>query len=219
MSNIKRFFRYGIILFCLASLCASAVQSKLDVTDSPSSPSLSTSKNRAVPITKPGLPNLFKVTEDLYRGAQPTPEGFRQLKAMGIKTIINLRSLHSDLPLMGSLGFYYNSIPTNAWDVDEEEIVQFLSIATDQNRTPVFVHCQHGSDRTGVMCAVYRMAVCGWNKDEAIEEMTNGGFGFHKVWKNLILRVKNLDMERIKFKAGLPHAQSRRQFYNNRHGR
>jgi len=203
MRPSKRLFRSGIILLSLVSLCACAAQTKDHFTDSPSSPCLSLGKNRAVPITKPGLPNLHKVTEDLYRGAQPTPQGFRQLKIMGIKTIINLRSRHSDVPLMGTLVFSYEPIPAKAWDVDEEEIVRFLKIATDKNRTPVFVHCQHGSDRTGVMCAVYRMAVCGWSKDAAIEEMTTGGFGFHKVWKNLIFLVKNLDIEKIKRKAGL----------------
>jgi len=199
----KRFICYWIILLSLVSLCAFAAQPKVDFTDSSTSPCLSLKKTRAVPIPKPGLPNLFKVTEDLYRGAQPSPQGFRQLKIMGIKTIINLRSRHSDVPLMGTLSFSYEPIPSNAWDVEEEEIVRFLKIATDKNRTPVFVHCQHGSDRTGVMCAVYRIAVCGWSKKEAIEEMTTGGFGYHKIWENLILLVKNLDIEEIKRKAGL----------------
>ena len=207
MTPSRRFFRYWIIVFSLVSLCAFAAPAKVETTDSPSSPSLCDKKTWAVPLSKTGLPNLHKVSEDLYRGAQPTAAGFRQLKAMGIKTIINLRSAHSDITLMQGLIFSYEPIPTNAWDMDEKEIVRFLRIVTDKNKTPVFVHCQHGADRTGVMCAVYRIAVCGWSREEAIEEMTKGGFGFHKLWNNLVLRVRNLDIEKLKRKAGLPKTQ------------
>ena len=41
----------------------------------------------AKPVSMPGLPNLHKVSDSLYRGAQPEPEGFVNLKAMGIKDI------------------------------------------------------------------------------------------------------------------------------------
>ena len=73
----------------------------------------------------------------------------------------------------------------------------------DSNNTPVFVHCQYGAERTGTMCAIYRIAVEGWNKNEAIEEMTKGGFGFHSIWKNLVDDIHNLDINKIKHAAGL----------------
>src|SRR5258706_9038328 len=50
----------------------------------------------ARPLVLPGLTNFYQVSTNLYRGAQPTAEGMRQLKAMGIKTVINLRAFHSD---------------------------------------------------------------------------------------------------------------------------
>jgi len=53
------------------------------------------------------------------------------------------------------------------------------------------------------MCAIYRIAVQGWSKDKAIQEMTQGGFGFHSVWQNLIKYVKEINIEEIKKKAGL----------------
>ena len=67
---------------------------------------------------------------------------------------------------------------------------------------PVFIHWQHGSDRTGTMCAIYRMAVQGWPKAEAIREMTDGEFGFHTMWGNLIDYLRQLDVERIRREAG-----------------
>ena len=89
------------------------------------------------------------------------------------------------------------------WNPHTEDAVRFLRIVTDSNCTPVFVHCKHGSDRTGTMCAIYRITVQGWSKNQAIEEMTKGGFGFHRIWNNLVKYVRKLDIEQIKQNAGL----------------
>jgi hypothetical protein len=90
-----------------------------------------------------------------------------------------------------------------AWHPEEKEAVRFLKIVTDPKRAPVLVHCQHGADRTGTMVAVYRIAVQGWSKDEAIREMTQGGFGFHPTWSNLPKWIENLDIDRLKRQAGI----------------
>ena len=86
---------------------------------------------------------------------------------------------------------------------ENEEVIRFIQIVTDSNSAPVFVHCQHGADRTGLMCAIYRIAVQGWSKDEAIAEMTGGSFGFHKIWMNLVKYIRKLDVDEIKNNAGL----------------
>ncbi len=157
--------------------------------------------NWAIPIEKPGLPNLHKVTENLYRGAQPSAEGFWQLKQMGVKTVVNLRSFHSDRDELGETGLAYEHIYMKTWHPEDEEVVRFLQIVMDRDRTPVFVHCQQGADRTGLMCAVYRVAMCGWTKEEAIEEMTSDEFGFHGIWDNLADYLKELDIEELKRRA------------------
>ena len=149
-------------------------------------------------IEKPELPNLHKVSPQLYRGAQPTEAGFRELKKMGIKTVINLRSLHSDRSLLGNTKLGYKHISFKTWHPEDEDVARFLQIMSDPQNLPAFVHCQHGSDRTGTMCAIYRMAVQGWSKEEALSEMTQGGFGYHEIWKNLIDYLNALDIERVK---------------------
>jgi len=53
------------------------------------------------------------------------------------------------------------------------------------------------------MCTIYRIAVQGWSKEEAIEEMAKGGFGFHSIWQNLPDYVRKLDAQEIKQKSGL----------------
>lgn len=160
-------------------------------------------KNWAQRLELPGVPNLHKVSKQLYRGAQPSAKGMQELKKLGIKTIVNLRSFHSDRDEMGDTGLDYEHIFMKTWHPESKEVVRFLKIVTDPNRTPVFVHCQRGADRTGTMCAIYRIAVQGWSKTESIEEMTKGGFGFFEGWKNLVAYINKLDVNDIKHRAAL----------------
>jgi len=152
----------------------------------------------ARPLTVAGVPNLHQISTTLYRSAQPTAEGMAHLKAMGIKTVVNLRAFHSDRDEIGDTGLAYEHIHMTAWHLEEEDIVRFLQIATDPKRAPVLVHCQHGADRTGTAIAAYRIVVQGWSKEDAIKEMTEGGFGFHSIWINLISWIEALDIEAVK---------------------
>lgn len=157
----------------------------------------------AEPLTFPGLPNLHKVSDSLYRGAQPTAEGIKQLQAMGIRTIINLRSSDTDRDILDSAGLTYERIPMVAWHAGDDDVVQFLRIVTDENRLPAFVHCQRGADRTGMMVAVYRIVVQGWDKEQALAEMTQGGFRFYSGWQNLVRYIEQLDVDTIRRRAGI----------------
>jgi protein tyrosine/serine phosphatase len=152
----------------------------------------------AADVNLEGVPNCHKVSDDLYRGAQPDEEGMRQLEKFGIKTIINLRTFHSDDDEIKDVNIGSDLIRMQPWRPEDKDVVRFLKIVTDKSKTPVFVHCQHGADRTGTMCAIYRIAVQGWSKDEAIEEMTKGDFGFHGIFENLVKYIRELDIEKIK---------------------
>ena len=157
--------------------------------------------NWAAPLARAGLPNLHRVDKQLYRGAQPTLQGFEQLRALGIKTVVSLRNLHSDRESIAASGLGYEEIPMTASAPTEEQVVQFLKIATDPKHQPVFVHCQHGADRTGTMVAAYRMAVQSWSAEQAIAEMTRGGFGYHAVWRGLLGFLRRLDVAPVKARA------------------
>ena len=155
----------------------------------------------ATKLDRPGLPNLHKLSDHLYRGAQPTAEGIKELEKLGVKTIVGLRANHTDKDILGGSKIAFEHIPMNAWHVEEKDVVRFLKIVTDKSRQPVFVHCQHGADRTGLMCAIYRVAVDGWTKQQAIDEMTKGGFNYHSVWTNLPKFIEKLDVEKVKAKV------------------
>jgi len=198
--------RYSVLVI-LAGFLAAATFCFGRETNSPSAPVTTVVNIRpaswARPLILPGLTNFYQVTTNLYRGAQPTAEGMRQMKAMGIKIVINLRAFHSDKDEVAGSGLKSIRFETKPWHAEEEDVVGFLKAVTNPNNLPVFVHCQRGADRTGMMCAMYRIVVCGWTKPEAIEEMKQGGYHFSPVWKNLVAFIEKADVAEIKRKAGL----------------
>lgn len=142
------------------------------------------------------LNNLGKVDENLYRGAHPDKAGFKELKKLGIKTIVNLRYAHSDQKDFDGIDFKYFQIPMNPAKIKDEDVATFLKIMSDKDNFPVFVHCHAGADRTGVMIASYRMYFFGWTPQQALEELPK--HGFHKEWINIPEYIKNFDKEKMK---------------------
>lgn len=141
----------------------------------------------------PGLHNFARIDEHLYRGAQPTAEGYRKLKELGVKTVINFRSNHDYKTEVEAAGLSYISLPVQA-DLfgseppTEEQTKAFFDVVLDPACRPVYFHCMGGKDRTGTLCALYRMEMQGWTTDEAIEEMQ--AFGFHDNYVDLMTYVR-----------------------------
>lgn len=152
----------------------------------------------AAKVQAEGVPNLFKVSDTLYRGDQPTAAGMQELRTLGIKTVINLRSFHSDEDEIEGTGLRQEHIYMKTWHPEREDVVRFMRMVTEPTNAPVLVHCQHGADRTGTMCALYRLTVQDWSKEDAIREMKEGGFGFHEVWSNLAPWIEGFDVESLK---------------------
>lgn len=134
------------------------------------------------------LPNLQSVSTDILRGGQPTEAGFRLLKDYGITTIVNFReeeiSIKHEMAITKSLSLDFVSIPLRPFDVPSQaSIEQFLAISQDQKNFPLFAHCLHGMDRTGLMIGVYRLKVSDWSFEDTVAEMLK--FGFHSAFTNL----------------------------------
>jgi protein tyrosine phosphatase (PTP) superfamily phosphohydrolase (DUF442 family) len=149
-----------------------------------------------------GIPNGHRVSEGLLRGAQPDREGFEALASMGVRTVVDLRAGHSDADLVRGLDLDLVEIPIRPYAFGDADVARFLSVAADPDRAPVFVHCRYGSDRTGLMCAAYRVAVQGWSRDEAVAEMTTGGFGYHGIWTEPVAYIRSLDVDAVLPPAG-----------------
>src|SRR4030042_6976459 len=129
-----------------------------------------------------GVENFVKVSPGLWRGAQPDPkqEGFRNLENAGVKTIVNLRHDHDDLPFLAGTKLRYFWIKARAWHPEEEDLVKFLKVLEDKKNWPVFVHCAAGKDRTGYAIATWRIVKDKWTADDAVHEMFD--FGYHQWW-------------------------------------
>jgi tyrosine-protein phosphatase SIW14 len=154
----------------------------------------------ATPIQMRGVGNLYKITDYLYRSEQPTEEGMKHLKKMGIKTVISLRVFHSDLGKTKKTGLLYEELSVKPWHIEDEDVIRVLRIIRKRENGPFLMHCWRGADRLGLMVAMFRIVEQGWTKDEAIQEMVNGGYGFHETWRNIIEYVKNVDLDEIRKK-------------------
>ena len=152
----------------------------------------------ATPIQLEGVPNLYKVTDYLYRSSQPTQEGMKNLERLGIKTIINLRALYSDSDEIKETGLLVKELSVRVWDIEDSDVVRVLQIIRKRENGPFLIHCSSGSDRVGVMIAMFRVVEQGWAKEDAIQEMVNGGYGFHRIWFGIVGYVKHADVEKIR---------------------
>jgi protein tyrosine/serine phosphatase len=137
-------------------------------------------------VAVPGVENVGLVAPGIYRGAAPDAKGLDALKALGIKTVVNLRHYHgaTEEKLCRERGLDYVSIVLESSDApSDEDAKRFLAVVTDPDRQPVYFHCWRGKDRTGAMCAAYRIAIEGWTLQEARREME--AFGFFPGWRDL----------------------------------
>lgn len=128
----------------------------------------------------PGIQNFHQVNEHVYRGAQPTDEGFQYLAKIGVKTVIDLREAddraQGEQASVTAAGMKYVNVPmTGLTPPTEAEIGKILSILEDEKTGPVFVHCKRGADRTGAVIGAYRIDHDHWDNGRALEEAKSDG--------------------------------------------
>jgi protein tyrosine/serine phosphatase len=127
--------------------------------------------------------NFGKVTDFFYRGAQPKGEEYHQLAVIGIKTVIDLRDDPKDYAksLAERAGMKYINFPMSDKDYPASDVAtKFLTLIGNEENWPVYVHCAGGRHRTGIMTAVFRLTVQGWDIDRAYGEMKD--YDFYTRW-------------------------------------
>src|SRR6476660_1262411 len=145
---------------------------------------------RGVPASE-GIVNFGKVSEVLYRGAQPDDAGLESLKRLGVKTIINLR-MENDCWKVESAkalshGILYTNVPLRGLGRPTDDQVKTVLGLIDSLPGPVFIHCQHGCDRTGTLVACYRMKHDLWTVEKAVVEANHYGLSiFERGMKRFI---------------------------------
>lgn len=131
-------------------------------------------------VRRPAIANFGKVTETYYRGAQPRGHDFADLKALGVKLVIDLAQEGdaNEAANVEAAGMKFVRIPlTTQVAPAAAAIEQFLGLVTKPDNLPVYVHCIGGRHRTGALTAVYRMSQEGWTAQRAFSEMKQFRFG------------------------------------------
>lgn len=153
--------------------------------------------------------NFYQVDTGVYRSEMPVSDDVVSMTAQNIKTIINLQYKNQD---KDAKIFDNNttliSEPILTWQVRPIQIARAL-YAIEQGKTQggVLVHCYHGADRTGIVIAMYRVIYQGWNIEMARHEMKRGGYGFHKLWKNLDRLLSPIGVAQVKAELARLKAQ------------
>jgi protein tyrosine/serine phosphatase len=138
------------------------------------------------------IDNFGRVNTNYFRGAQPEGHDYADLAALGVRTVIDLTKDGdtAEPAIVQKLGMKFFRIGMTTHDTPSDaELAQFLRLVNDPANQPVYVHCQGGRHRTGVMTAVYRMTADGWTADRAFTEMKQYKFGpdfLHSEFKEFV---------------------------------
>ena len=155
-----------------------------------------------------GILNFGKVTDHIYRGAQPTEAGYKNLvERARVKSFLSLRrgvnQDVADLKLASLNGAQCYQVAMKEWDPGEDHLrrlasaVKTLKVLSDNPKTrPVYVHCQAGRNRTGFVVATYRMVYQGWTAEEAVREMRT--YRFYRAFYRDEWFLKNLDVAKFR---------------------
>lgn len=143
--------------------------------------------------------NLYLVDQNFYRSSALQPADIKTLKELDIRTVVNLRSFHSDEGLLKNTHIKAVHVGINTWEINDGNVIKALrAIRAGVRDGPVLLHCWHGADRTGLVAAMYRVVFQGWSKQQALEELTDGGYGYHALWKNIPAYMAAVDVEKIR---------------------
>jgi len=188
-----------IILVSLAALVAGTAAAQ---DAPPAAPAAPRPANWAEAVTLDGVPNLHRLTPTLYRSEQPTALGMKNLEKLGIRTVINLRAFNDDLDEMRGTALRAVHVPVHTWHLETEDIVAVMRELRHPENGPFLIHCQHGADRTGLMSAMYRMLEQDWSAEDALQELVDGGYGYHSMWRNIKRYVRSADVSALRTAVG-----------------
>jgi protein tyrosine/serine phosphatase len=142
--------------------------------------------------------NLYQMSPTLYRSALPDGGAVPLLEKLKVGTVINFLP-ESDASWLQAPAIKQVQLPYRTNHVDDADVLAALrAIQNAESEGPVLMHCKHGSDRTGLMSAMYRVVIQGWSKEEALNEMTGGGFGDSSHFKDGIRYMMQADVDKLR---------------------
>jgi tyrosine-protein phosphatase SIW14 len=169
----------------------------------------------AVPVfagtSTPGIENFHQVDAHVFRGAQPSEEGFRYLANLGVKTVIDLRESdvrsRKEEQQVTAAGMKYVNVPmTGLTPPTQVEVTTILGILENDSQGAVFVHCKRGADRTGAVIASYRIEHDGWDNSRALSEAKSDGMSFFQLPRQDY--ILTFQARKLEAKAAAPASSS-----------
>jgi protein tyrosine/serine phosphatase len=140
-----------------------------------------------------GIANLDQVNPHLYRGGQPNRLGLQYLHHLGVRTIVNLREPRdtwvAEADEARALGMNYINVPAGGFERPKTANVNKVLSIIEQAEAPVFVHCQHGCDRTGTIIACYRIRHDGWTSRKALQEARTYGMYWWEIYMQSFVKA------------------------------
>jgi protein tyrosine phosphatase (PTP) superfamily phosphohydrolase (DUF442 family) len=141
----------------------------------------------------PGIKNFDRVDTHVYRGGQPTSEGFRYLARIGVGTIVDLREpgdrSKEEQRVVIRAGMKYVNVPmTGLVPPTEAQISAILAMLEDTSGAPVFVHCLRGADRTGAVIAAYHIDHDRWDNARALKDAKDHSMSFFQLPRQSYIR-------------------------------
>jgi protein tyrosine phosphatase (PTP) superfamily phosphohydrolase (DUF442 family) len=127
------------------------------------------------------LPVFHRLDANYTRGAEPASGGIETLTRLGVKTVVDLRSIYDHTDDVGvaaeQAGLRYYWLPLSVWNpATDAQAREFVALVTDESKGPFYVFCDDGLHRTGEMSAIYRVAHNRWSVEQALQEMDQVGF-------------------------------------------
>lgn len=142
--------------------------------------------------------NFRRVTGQIYAGGAPDADFLNFLRnTLKVKTILSLDAnvAAKISPIVKSLGMQHLVVPINPGETRMTDQLNYLVRNVPEilsNRQPIYVHCLHGSDRTGFVIALYRVKRENMNCNAALNEARKFGYGLgvsqqvQQLWKNIL---------------------------------
>ncbi len=144
------------------------------------------------------LHNLLKVNSELYSGGEPKTElAFKQLRTLGIKTVISVDGATPKVALAQKYGIRYIHIPIG-YDAVPADAQLSLLRAQNEVQKPIYIHCHHGKHRGPAAAAIYFRSNDG-SKEQALSILTHAGTSkkYAGLWKDVSEYVKPLSTESL----------------------
>lgn len=182
----KKLFVVLVITLAVAVAVTTIVLSNTDAAHPPK-PEAATTNAAPAPFDESRaevtatLPLFHRLDTNYARGAQPASGGIEMLERLGVKTVVDLRSIYDHTDELGiaaeRAGLRYYWMPMSVWNPPTDaQAKAFVALVTDESKGPFYVFCFDGLNRAGEMSAIYRLAHDKWSVKQALKEMDDLGF-------------------------------------------